>query len=283
MQYLRVTSLHDAVAALHEHPDAIPVAGGTDVMVQLNQGHIRPAVLLDISRVPELSCWGPRDGFIEVGATITYTRLLTEAGTRLPGLTAAARTVGSPQIRNRGTIGGSLGTASPTGDVHPSLLAAGALIQIVSQRGYQHVAAADFYADPAGARPADALIASVLIPAPIGLERFGRTSDRATMAPTAAAFALSLEPVGRRVGCGAGAAVPAPTPVADAAEFLTGELAVEGLWDSRADIKESVVTRFGDLVAGHATAGYPRRALAVLARRALTDAWAEYQEAGRCA
>ena len=96
-------------------------------MVELNFDHRRPDVLLDLTAVPELGEWAEDGDRLRIGAGVTYTRLIAELGDRLPGLALASRTVGSPQIRNRGTVGGNLGTASPAGDCHPALLAAYAI------------------------------------------------------------------------------------------------------------------------------------------------------------
>ena len=93
--------------------------GGTDVMVELNFDRRRPPALLDLTRVPELSTWDRSNGEIRLGAGVSYTRSSTSSATELPGLAMASRTVGSPQIRNRGTVGGNLGAASPAGDAHP--------------------------------------------------------------------------------------------------------------------------------------------------------------------
>src|SRR6202162_4784794 len=106
------------------HPDALPIAGGTDVMVEINFDRHRPPAFLDLTRIAELAEWGPEEGKLRVGPGVTYTRLIDELGDHLPGLAMASRTVGSPQIRNRGTVGGNLGSASPAGDAHPALLAA---------------------------------------------------------------------------------------------------------------------------------------------------------------
>ena len=92
-------------------------------MVDLNFGRERPEAILDLTRVRELAEWEERDGALRVGAGVTYTRAIDELGDRLPGLAAASRTVGSPQIRNRGTIGGNLGSSSPAGDALPPLYA----------------------------------------------------------------------------------------------------------------------------------------------------------------
>ena len=135
MEFLQPRSLAEAIAAKAEHPAAVPIAGGTDVMVEINFDARRPEALLDLNRVRELTSWRRSNGQVRLGAGVTYTRLIDELGDLLPGLAMAARTVGSPQIRNRGTVGGNLGAASPAGDCHPPLLATGAAVQVASVRG----------------------------------------------------------------------------------------------------------------------------------------------------
>src|SRR5438477_9715701 len=123
MELYQPATWSEALATKAEHPDAMPIAGGTDVMVEINLDLHRPASVIDLTRVRELTEWGTDGGALRIGAGVTYTRLIDELGDRLPGLAIASRTVGSPQIRNRGTVGGNLGTASPAGDAHPPLLA----------------------------------------------------------------------------------------------------------------------------------------------------------------
>src|SRR5438874_11454146 len=132
VEVLQPDSWEEALEAKAAHPDAVPIAGGTDLMVELNFDRIRPAAILDLTRVRELQEWAPDDGRLRVGAGVSYTRLIAELGDRLPGLAIASRTVGSPQIRNRGTVGGNLGTSSPAGDGLPPLYAAEAEIEIAS-------------------------------------------------------------------------------------------------------------------------------------------------------
>src|SRR3982074_1902222 len=135
MEFLGPTTWADALAAKAEHPGALPLMGGTDVMVEINFDQRRPPALLDLTRVPELREWAPDGGPIRLGAAVTSARVIDELGTTLSGLAMAARTIGSPQIRNRGTVGGNLGAASPAGDCHPPLLATGAEIEGASTRG----------------------------------------------------------------------------------------------------------------------------------------------------
>ncbi len=111
---------------------------------------------------------------------MSYTRVITELGSSLPGLALASRTVGSPQIRNRGTIGGNLGSASPAGDALPPLFASGASVELESVRGSRQVAIDEFIVGPKQtALAADELIAAVLIPAAQGRSS-SRRSGRAT-------------------------------------------------------------------------------------------------------
>ena len=126
----------------------MPLAGGTDLMVALNFRHARPGAVLDLTRVPELREWAPDDGRVRVGAGVTYTRLIEELGDRLPGLAIASRTVGSLQIRNRGTVGGNLATASPAGDGLPPLYTSDAVVEVASTRGTRRIPVAEFVTGP---------------------------------------------------------------------------------------------------------------------------------------
>jgi CO/xanthine dehydrogenase FAD-binding subunit len=308
MEFLQPTSLTEAIAAKAEYPDATPIAGGTDIMVEINFDARRPEVLLDLNRVSELSSWQRSDGRVRLGAGVTYTRLIDELGDLLPGLAMAARTVGSPQIRNRGTVGGNLGAASPAGDCHPVLLAAGATVEATSPRGPRLIPAGDFFTGPKrNALAADELITAVLIPVAPGPQQFAKIGTRNAMVIAVCAFALELRPPPRAttsdipfsdypvpvgavsttgtVGTGIGSAGPTPLRAEAAEEFLAGALAEADLWESARPVPEQVAWRFGELVAGAArpiddvrgTAAYRRHALSVLARRTLTWAWDSYR------
>jgi CO/xanthine dehydrogenase FAD-binding subunit len=297
MEFIQPGSLAEALAAKAAAPDAVPIAGGTDVMVELNFGRQRPEALLDLTRVSELGGWRTEDGRLGVGAGVTYAELTGERGfgsadglsQRLPGLAIAARTVGSPQIRNRGTIGGNLGSASPAGDCHPGLLAAGAEVEAASVRGTRLIPIDEFFTGvKRNALASDELVTAVWISAPSGPEQFAKIGTRNAMVIAVAAFGLALHPDRRAVGTGIGSAAPTPVRASQAEAFLTAELEESRLWESRGELPDAVVTEFGALVSAAArpiddvrgTAAYRRRALAVLARRTLTWAWAEYREHG---
>ena len=129
-------TLDEALRLKAERPDARPIAGGTDLLVELNFDRARPETILNLAEVAELRGWSRENGTLRLGAGLTYTEAMQPPlAELLPALAEASRTVGSPQIRNRGTIGGNLGTASPAGDALPPLLVEEARSRSASVRG----------------------------------------------------------------------------------------------------------------------------------------------------
>jgi len=288
MDFIQPTSWDDALSAKAATPMALAVAGGTDVMVELNFDAKRPDALLDLTRVPELADWDTDQGRIRLGAGVTYSRVIDELGTLLPGLAMAARTVGSPQIRNRGTVGGNLGAASPAGDCHPPLLAAGAEIEVASVNGTRTIRAEDFYTGvKRNALRPDELIRAILITPPSGPQQFSKIGTRNAMVIAVAAFSLALHPDVRNIGTGIGSAAPTPRRAPDAERFLAAALEDAGLWESRAQIPAAITNEFSRLVKSAAkpiddvrgTAAYRLHALAVMASRTLAWAWRDYGDA----
>ena len=289
MDFLQPTTWQEALQVRAEHPEALPIAGGTDVMVELNFDRRRPGALLDLGRVPELREWTTDDGWIRLGAGVPYARVIEELGAQLPGLAMASRTVGSPQIRIRGTVGGNLGSASPAGDAHPPLLAAGAVVEVASAaRGARRIPVADFYTGvKRNALEPDELIAAVLIRPAAGPQQFCKVGTRNAMVIAVSAFACALHPDRRAVGTGIGSAAPTPRRAPDAEAFLAGELESAGLWESRQPLPESLARDFGERVAAAAapiddvrgSAAYRRHSLSVMARRAATWAWNDLRKA----
>ena len=201
MEFLQPETWADALAAKAEVPAALPIIGGTDVMVELNFDRQRPFALLDLTRVAELADWAVEDGLLRIGAGVTYTRIIHELADRLPGLAMASRTVGSPQIRNRGTVGGNLGSASPAGDAHPPLLATDALVEVGSVRGTRRMPIADFFTGPKRhALAPDELIAAFLVPPAGGPQQFAKIGTRNAMVIAVASFGLALHPEHGTVG-----------------------------------------------------------------------------------
>jgi len=290
MEFFRPATWADALAIKAEQPAALAIAGGTDVMVDINFDRVRPAALLDLTGVSELAEWSADGPVIRLGAGVPYARVIGELGDRLPGLAMASRTVGSPQIRNRGTVGGNLGSASPAGDAHPPLLACDTVVEAASVRGSRDIPIREFFTGvKRSALAPDELIAAVRVPVADGPQQFSKVGVRNAMVIAVCSFAIALHPGRGRAGTGFGSAAPTPRPAPAAEEFLAAELAERGLWDSPGPLPEPVVRRFGDLVAEAATpiddvrgtAAYRRHSLAVMARRTLAWAWRDYQEEHR--
>jgi CO/xanthine dehydrogenase FAD-binding subunit len=289
MDFLQPTSWQEALDLRAERLDAVPIAGGTDVMVDINFDRSRPGALMDLTRVAELREWTLDDGRIRLGAGVPYSRIVDDLGAHLPGLAMASRTVGSPQIRVRGTVGGNLGSASPAGDAHPPLRAAMAVVEVASAaRGTRRIPVADFYTGvKRNALEPDELIAAVLIPSAAGPQQFCKIGTRNAMVIAVSAFACALHPDRRAVGTGIGSAAPTPRRALEAEAFLAGELESAGLWDSRGELPETLARAFGERVAAAASpiddvrgsAAYRLHSLSVMARRAVTWAWNDLRKA----
>src|SRR5258708_22330240 len=201
MDFLQPTTWAEALAMRGAHPDALPIAGGTDVMVEINFDRHRPPSFIDLTRIAELSEWGQEGDWLRVGAGVTYTRLIAELGDRLPGLAMASRTVGSPPIRNRGTVGGNLGSASPAGDAHPPLLASRAIVELASVGGTRRVPVHEFFVGPKrNAMRNDELIGAFLIEPAQGPQQFSKVGTRNAMGIAVCSFRLALEPEPPRAG-----------------------------------------------------------------------------------
>src|SRR4051812_24397907 len=223
-------------------------------MVELNFDRRRPGALLDLTRVPELREWSVVDGAVRLGAGVTYARVIEELGDRLPGLAMASRTVGSPQIRMRGTVGGNVGSSSPAGDALPPLLASGAAVEVDSEaRGSRTVPVDEFFTGvKRNVLAEDELVAAVHVPLAEGPEQYSKVGTRNAMVIAVSAFALALHPSRRAVGTGIGSAAPTPRRAPEAEAFLAGELEAGGVWEARGGLPAGAGARVGNRVAAAA-------------------------------
>jgi CO/xanthine dehydrogenase FAD-binding subunit len=280
--------LDDALAVLAGPAAPTVLAGGTDLMVDVNYGRRRPDDVLSLRRVAELRGWRvePRpDGVgggdeVVLGATVTYTDMLgPELAGLLPALAQAARTVGSPQIRNTGTVGGNLVTGSPAGDTLPVLAALDATVELGSAAGGRRaLPVRDFLVGPKQtARRPDELVVAVRVPLVSGAGEFLKIGVRNAMVIAVASCALVVDRERRRVTCALGSAGPTPVRDHDAEMWVTTRLD----WEGDAPPHPAVVEGFGRRMAAaarpiddhRATAAYRRHAVEVMARRALERAW----------
>jgi CO/xanthine dehydrogenase FAD-binding subunit len=258
MEVITPHSLDEALRAKAERPDAVPIQGGTDVMVDLNFDRRRPEVLLNLNEVAELRGWSRENGTLRLGSALTYTEAMeAPLAELLPALAEASRTVGSPQIRNRGTIGGNLGTASPAGDALPPLLVEEAEVELASTRGVRTVALREFLVGPKqNAAEPDELITAVRLHPSGGQQTFMKVGPRNAMVIAVTSLAVVADRERGELRASFGSSGPVAGLVAcpiDEAESLP----------------ERVVAAASPIDDVRGTAAYRSHALRVLAERAL--------------
>ncbi|HEU5279552.1 MAG TPA: FAD binding domain-containing protein [Gaiellaceae bacterium] len=255
MDVLTPRDLDEALRLKAERPEAVPIQGGTDVMVELNFDRVRPPVLLNLNEVPELRGWSREEARLWLGAGLTYAEAmeppLAEA---LPALAEAARTVGGPQIRNRGTIGGNLGTASPAGDALPPLYVCAAEVKLASVRGERALPLQDFVVGPKrNVLEQDELILGVWVDASDSRQTFMKVGPRNAMVIAVVSLALRVD---GELCAAFGSAGPVPT------------LVRAGL-DEADSFPQRVAEAASPIDDVRGTAAYRRHALRVLTKRAL--------------
>ncbi len=280
MSVIVPTSLAEALVAVAELPSAAVVAGGTDLMVELNAGHRRVESMVVVNRVPELTTWthDPAAGRLRIGAGVTWREIEREPIAHLvPALAQAARTVGSPQIRHAGTIGGNLGTCSPAGDGLPVLAALDARIELASLEGVREVAFADFMLGPKrNDRKSGELITAVTVPVLDGWQGYSKVGVRNAMVIATASASLVVDMAARNVRIALGSVGPTILRCPEAEATAKSEVDFD-----RNSVSESTVAHFADLVRAAArpiddhrsTAAYRRHAVGVLAARLLRRAF----------
>ncbi len=258
MDVLRPRSLDEALRLRAEFPAARVVQGGTDVMVELNAGRSRPQALLDLQEVDELRGWARRGDVLELGAGLTYAELLrSEVASALPALAEAARTVGSPQIRSRGTVGGNLGTASPAGDALPPLRIENAVVEVASVRGERSLPLGEFAVGPKlTALAPDELIIRVRVDAAGRPQTFLKVGRRNAMVISVCSLALVADRERGELRAAFGSAGPV-------VGLVTAPL------DEAGGFPDAVVAAASPIDDVRGTAAYRRHALGVLTRRAL--------------
>jgi CO/xanthine dehydrogenase FAD-binding subunit len=285
MDVLLPRTLEEALELAAANPEVVPIAGGTDVVVELNMDHGRPETLMDVSRLPELGEWRREDGHLFLGAGMTYTRIIRELPEHTP-LVQASRSVGSPQIRNRGTVGGNLGTGSPAGDALPVLAAWDA--EVILARAGGSMRSVPWRAFLTGvkqtAREPGELILGARWIVPRGPGSFSKIGTRNAMVIAVANLCLQVDEDGRSVQVALGSVAPTVVRAEPAETFAAQAIEDAGSWDDpRATLGPHAVERFGELVTDAAkpiddvrgTSAYRRHAVAVMARRALGWALAD--------
>jgi len=281
MDVLLPRTLDEALDQKAAYPQAVCLAGGTDVMVEINFGRARPEVIIDVSQLEELKGSHHENGHWFLGAGATYTQVIAQLAEVKP-LVEASRSVGSPQIRNRGTVGGNLGTASPAGDALPVLAAFDTEVVVASRRGRRSIPWNEFLKGPKKTSISkDELILGARWKRVRGPGSFSKVGTRNAMVISLVGFCLVLDEDAHRVRVALGSVAPTVVRAPDAEAFISDVIQESGAWeDPSRSIPETAWDEFATRVAAAArpiddvrgTAAYRSHACKVLARRALS--WA---------
>ena len=262
MEITRPTSLAEALDARDADPGADLLAGGTDLMVEINFGYAKPEHVIALRRIDELA---EVDGN-RIGAGVTWARLERSEHRALAQL---ARTVGSPQIRAAGTIGGNIGTSSPAGDGLPWLAAIDAEIEVASkQRGSRRLPWNEFFTGvKRNALADDEVIVGAILPDHVPAnQHFAKIGQRSAMViSTVSACVVRDDDGSVRVALGS----VAPTPIrARRAEALIADNPTPSA-AALDEFARTVSEEVSPITDHRSTEGYRRHAAGVLARRLL--------------
>lgn len=279
--YHRPQGLPQALELLARHGgQASLVAGGTDLLVKMKLGHAKPAQVVDVSGLAELDIRERQDGFTRLGANLTAAQLAKNEGNDIPAVLAqGAAVLGSPQVRNRATLGGNLASARPAADLCVPLLALGASAVLVGNAGLRQVPLMEFFLGPGKTiLAADEVLTHVTIPAWPGrvggaYEKLGlRKALEISLVSVAVQISLGAGGVIMQAGVALGAVGPTPLFSPGAAAALTGQ-----------PPKPEVLARAASAAAADArpiddhrgSAAYRRAMVEALTRRALERALAQ--------
>ena len=274
-EYTRATSLDDALAKLAAAgAGAKLIAGGHSLVPLMKLRLSEPQALIDISRLPELAGIREREGKIVIGAGTVHHDVATSAllAERCPAVAEAAATIGDPQVRNRGTIGGSVAHADPSADMPAALLALDAEIHLKGPRGWRVVKAADFFEDLFTVDlAADEIIVSVQF-VPVRTAAYAKLHQRASHYAIVG-VAAALEVSGGKI---ASARVGLTGATSHARRLMKVEQALAGQATSSsalASATQMAGQELDDLNADiHASADYRRAMIPVFTRRAVIAA-----------
>ena len=274
MAVLLPDTVDEAVRHLTAAPESTVVAGGTDLMVEVNDGHRRPSSVVAVNRIPELRSWrhDPAAATVTIGSAVTYSEMLVgPLAAMVPSLAQAARTVGSPQIRNAGTLGGNLATCSPAGDGLPVLSAVGAEVELASAAGRRRMPVGEFMVGVKRTALAPGeLIVSLTVPVVDGWQGYAKVGVRNAMVIAVASACVVLDRSRRTVAVALGSVGPTILRCPEAESHLAAALD----W-STLDVAPAELGRFAELVSEasrpitdhRSTADYRRHTVGVLARR----------------
>jgi CO/xanthine dehydrogenase FAD-binding subunit len=280
MTVIVAKELATALSALREHGDARLIQGGTDLMVEINFNHVKPTTMISLRDIESLrTIRSNQPSVLSIGSGVPYSIIEGEPVlTDIPALAQAARTVGSPQIRAAGSLGGNLGTCSPAGDTLPVMFALDAMIHLNTVDSARVVSIHDFMTGvKRSVRQHDEIITSIDFPVIKGWQGYSKVGVRNAMVISVASACLVADHENADVRIALGSVGPTIIRCREAEAWLktTHDLS------SRKSISLDVANEFGRRAANESspiddhrsTAQYRRHAISVLASRLLRKAY----------
>ena len=280
MTVIVAKELTTALAALREHGDARLIQGGTDLMVEINFNHVKPTTMISLRDVESLRMIRTDTaGIISIGSGVPYSVIEGEPVlTAIPALAQAARTVGSPQIRAAGSLGGNLGTCSPAGDTLPVMFALDARIHLSTIDSSRVVSIHDFMTGvKRSVRQHDEIITTIDFPIINGWQGYSKVGVRNAMVISVASACLVADHENADVRIALGSAGPTIIRCRATESWLKATLDLS----ARDAISLDIANEFGRRAAEESspiddhrsTAQYRRHAISVLASRLLRKAF----------
>jgi len=277
-QIHRPHTIKEALKMLSELDGAKPIAGGTDLLPLLRDGVIKAQNLIDLNLISEIKYIVEEANEIRIGAAskiseVEKSKLIAE---KTPVLSEAAALIGSPQIRNLGTIGGNICNASPAADSAPALLVLDAYAEVTSLKGSRQIPVKEVFKGPKmNSLEPDELLINVKFPTPsdtsaMSFQKLGRRKGY-TMAQVNAAVLLEFDgPVCCDAKIAVGASASTPIRVYAAEEKLWNKRLTEEVVEDASALCMRVVNPIDDT---RASAEYRREMSRILVKRAIIDAW----------
>jgi CO/xanthine dehydrogenase FAD-binding subunit len=280
MTVIVAKELTTALTALREHGDARLIQGGTDLMVEINFNHVKPTTMISLRDIKSLrTIRRDQPGIISIGSGVPYSIIESEPVlSAIPALAQAARTVGSPQIRAAGSLGGNLGTCSPAGDTLPVMFALDAMIHLSTIDSSRVVSIHDFMTGvKRSVRQHDEIITTIDFPIINGWQGYSKVGVRNAMVISVASACLVADHENADVRIALGSVGPTIIRCRDAEAWLKSTLDLS----TREAISLDVANEFGRRAAEESspiddhrsTAQYRRHAISVLASRLLRKAY----------
>jgi len=280
MTVIVAKELTTALTALREHGDARLIQGGTDLMVEINFNHVKPTTMISLRDIESLrTIRRDQPGMLSIGSGVPYSIIEGEPVlSEIPALAQAARTVGSPQIRAAGSLGGNLGTCSPAGDTLPVMFALDAMIHLSTVDSSRVVSIHDFMTGvKRSVRQHDEIITTIDFPIIDGWQGYSKVGVRNAMVISVASACLVADHENADVRIALGSVGPTIIRCRAAEAWLKSTLDLS----TREAISLDVANEFGRRAAKESspiddhrsTAQYRRHAISVLASRLLRKAY----------